>query len=286
MRVYKCGAASASDVSSEALREPGIVFPDAYEERKAMALLSQAVRRNDGSQICILPFCRTLEAEALGGIIRRGTEKACPRAGEAAYGSLSEIENSIHELDLSSGRIRETLEAVRLLKDEGETVALELTGPITVLSSLADAKLVFKALRKDRETMARLMRYLSKQTLRFIEAGKTAGVDYFVYSDSAGAPDIIGPRLTEQLAEDYLCDFLKKAGEMMDESSILLLCAKYYHALVSLGLAEEREHHVAEGISFSNALSSLRGRLGIAGQLCLKHTDAEIRNGIVRELVL
>lgn len=286
MRIYKCSAKAASGLNPEALELSGIVFPDAYEKRLEMVSLSQAVRRAEGTPICILPFCRTLEAEALGGNIKRGTDKACPRVGEAAYESIREIEENLCEIDFSLGRIRETLEAVRLLKDQGETVALELTGPITVLSSLTDARHVFKALRRDRETMARVMKHLSSQTLRFIEEGKAAGADYFIYSDSAGAPDIIGPKLTKQLAEDYLCDFLRDAGSKMDKTCIMILCSKYYHALSSLGLAEERIHTIEAGMRFSDALISLKGEIAIAGQLCLKHTDARIMNGTIRELIL
>lgn len=286
MRVYKCGASEASEISEKALKAPGIAFPDAYESCEGMALLAQSVKKAGDSSVCILPFCRTLEAEALGGNIKPGTDKACPRAGDPAYDSLEEIAKRACDIDFGQGRIKETLDAVRLLKKEGETVALELTGPVTVLSSLTDARKVFKALRRERETAAGLMRHLSSQTLRFIEEGKDAGVDIFIFSDSAGAPEIVGPKLTEQLADDYLCDFLKAASGLMDDSCVMLLCSKYYHALTSLGKADERKHAIECGIRFSDALLSLRGQIGIAGQLCVKHKDAQIVNGIIRELVL
>ena len=61
-------------------RELDLKFPDAYMQHETMAALSKALKRHDGASFCELPFCHTVEAEAMGGIINYGNEKTGPRA--------------------------------------------------------------------------------------------------------------------------------------------------------------------------------------------------------------
>ena len=58
---------------------------------------------------------------------------------------------------------------------------------------------------------------------KYIEEGKKAGVDVFIFSDSAGALDILGPKFLTNAVEDFYDPFLRKVSDIMDESCIFLL---------------------------------------------------------------
>ena len=50
-------------------------FPGRYLRHETMARLSKALKVHDKAVFCELPFCHTVEAEALGGIVNYGDEK-------------------------------------------------------------------------------------------------------------------------------------------------------------------------------------------------------------------
>lgn len=57
------------------------------------------------------------------------------------------------EIDFSTGRIYEVLEACRILVEKGENVVLDVAGPFTVMNVLIDPVHIFKAMRKKPELM-------------------------------------------------------------------------------------------------------------------------------------
>ena len=84
-----------------------------------MARLSKALKEHDGAAFCELPFCHTVEAEAMGGIVNYGNERTGPRAGEYICHSVEEL-LELPSIDFEKGRIHEVLLACRQLREEGE----------------------------------------------------------------------------------------------------------------------------------------------------------------------
>lgn len=284
IRDFKCSYANSAGISEEVTAGLGLEFPKAYTDKDDMKTLARAIKKHDNATYCLLPFCRTLEAEALGAKIKLGDAAAGPRAAEAAFGSLEDIIKQ-PDIDFTKGRIAETLLALKELKTEGETVALELVGPTTILTAMADPKVVFKAYRKNPELAVAAMQKIGRNTLEFIKAGKRTGVDIFIFSDSAGALDILGPKMMEQVVNSYLAGFVREAAELMDETCILMLCPKFAFALTDTGNAETRNHEVHEGTDFFDALMSMKGKVKVTGQLCMKHTGVKL-GSVFREVVL
>ena len=108
-----------------------------------MVTLSKVLKEKDKAVICELPFCHTLEAESMGGIINLGNEIAGPRAGGYVCTDVEEILN-LPDMDFTKNRIQETLLACKKLREEGEHVVFEVAGPFTILNVLTDARYVFK----------------------------------------------------------------------------------------------------------------------------------------------
>ena len=89
-------------------------------------------------------------------------------------------------MNLQEGRIHEVLLACQALREEGEHVVLQVSGPFTILNVLIDAKYVFKAMRKKPELMKEVFWKLGGEILRFMEEAKKYGVDMISYADSSG----------------------------------------------------------------------------------------------------
>ncbi|SFE58129.1 ASKHA domain-containing protein [Peptostreptococcus sp. D1] len=118
---------------------------DGMNISSGMRAVDGAIKEYDDATFCELPFCHTVEAEAMGGIVNYGDEKSGPRAKEYICTKPEEI-LELKEIDFNSGRIFEVLEACKILGEQGEDVVLEVAGPFTIMNVLIVPVYVFKAL--------------------------------------------------------------------------------------------------------------------------------------------
>ena len=131
---FKCKRANASGFSDEIIRDLKLAFPGTYNDADIMAKTAVGIKKETAGQICILPFCHTVEAEALGGFINLSEGKFGPRAANYAFHSVEEL-LQLPDFDFQQGRLSEVLKACRILKAQEEKVVLEVSGYFTILNS-------------------------------------------------------------------------------------------------------------------------------------------------------
>lgn len=282
---FVCTYDNAAENNPEVAAALGLTFPDAYLHAETMAELSKANKEKTGGFACILPFCHTVEAEAMGGSVTLGNEIAGPRAKEYVCKSVEEL-LELSAMDFSKGRIREVLLACQKLREEKEHVVLEIAGPMTILNVLSDPKQVFKAMRKQPELIEQIFNKLGKELLRYVEEAKKHGVDMISYADVAGGVNILGPKLAEKMVETFTYDFLKQLEAFADEHTIILLCPKTTFALLGTGKAELVDIVISEPMPYGQGCAEAIGKAKIVGQQCIKNISYELKQGRIKEVRL
>ena len=282
---FKCTYDNASENSLEVAKKLGLAFPDAYLHADTMAMLSKANKENEGGAACILPFCHTVEAEAMGGIITLGNETAGPRTKKYL---CTEVEAllALPSIDFEKGRIHEVLLACKKLREEGEHVVLEVAGPMTILNVLIDPKYVFKGMRKKPDVMKLVYEKLGNEVLRYVEEAKKYGVDMISYADAAGGINILGPKMAEQMVEMFTYEFMKKLAALADENTIILLCPKTTFALWGTEKAELKDIPVSGSVSYGEGCIEAIGKAKIVGQQCIKNISYKLSQGTIKEVIL
>lgn len=282
---FKCTYDNASENSPETAKQLGLAFPDAYLHADTMAILSKANKEHEGNTMCILPFCHTVEAEAMGGIITLGNEVAGPRAKEYVYTNYENLVN-LPSIDFTKGRIHEVLLACQKLREQGEHVVLEVSGPITVLNVLIDTKHIFKGMRKNPELMKEVFWKVGNEILRYVEEAKKYGVDLISYADSAGGLNILGPKMAEQMVEDFTYEFVKKLQSYADENMLIMLCPKTTFALLGTDHAELVDIPVSGEVPYGQGCIEVIGKVKIVGQQCVKNVGYMLKTGTIKEVVV
>ncbi len=279
---YHCSYDSASGLGQWTEKNNTLQFPQVYTEREQIARLAQTIRTWEGSQWCLLPFCHTLEAEAMGANIILGDGLTGPRAREFSCSSLDETME--RRMDWNNPRLRETLAACRLLKEKDEKILFQISGPLTVLNSLLPAELLFRSLRKEPEKVLELFRRFAEDSLHFAKLAEEAGADIISYADPMGGVGIIGPKFTELITQNFTVDFLRKLDKTLDPKTMVLLCPKTSFALLGTEAAQWQEHPLTKKMSYGEAALSMKGSARFGGQSCVKKTTYECE--IFREVVL
>lgn len=282
---FNCTYDNSAGIRSEVTEGLGLTFPDAYTHCDTMVTLSKVLKEKDKAVICELPFCHTLEAEAMGGIINLGNEIAGPRAGGYVCTDVEEILN-LPDMDFTKNRIQETLLACKKLREEGEHVVFEVAGPFTILNVLIDARYVFKGMRKKPEVMEKVFWKLGDQILKYMELVKEYGGDLISYADSSGGVNILGPKMMEAVTVNFTYPFLKKVEQLADDKTMILLCPKTTLALIGTEKAKFVDHQLEEPIGYAQACIHMIGKAHFAGQMCIKNVGYHLNHGIFKEVKL
>ena len=278
---FRCTYANSAGISEEVTSKLNLTFPDAYLHWDTMAAISLALKETDGAGFCELPFCHTVEAEAMGGIVNFGNEKIGPRA-KAYICTKPEELLDLKEMDFSQGRLHEVLLACRHLRKNGENVILEIAGPFTILNVLMDIRYVFKAMRKQPELMKQVFWKIGNQLLDYIRQAQKYGVNMISYADSSGAVSIIGPAMAEQVVESFTYEFIKKAAALIGEDAVLLLCPRTTLALIETDKAEFADVTLPGPMRYGEAYAWMIGKEKILGQMCIKNINYTLQNGICK----
>ena len=188
-------------------------WPMAHNDVETMVQLAQAAYTNGLFDNIGVPFCMTVEAEAMGAEVDLGDKFTEPRVTEYAIKSVEEWKN-LYELDLTRGRVKTVLDAISRIKTDCPDAAVmgNLTGPISLASSVVDATGFYKDLRKKTESAHKVMELVTDNLVRFGKAQIEAGADFITISDPSGTGEILGPKLFEEYALpslNRLCHELK-----------------------------------------------------------------------------
>ncbi len=282
---YICTPSDSGEAVLKSLKSLNMNVPDCYMNAEDMAELSLKVKRKQNHPFAILPFCHTVEAESFGGIVNYGDYSSGPRTGGYVFTSVDEVsEQGIP--DFNKGKIREVIRAAEILNSRDETVLYELSGPITILNGLMDAGIIFKSQRKNPEGFKKMLGTIEKMLLLFTEKLVNAGVKIISYADSAGGLNILGPRVSEFMAEEFTVPFLMKMQELTRGKCLIHLCPKTFWLLESGGFAEKEEMSFEGDMTYGELMKYSIGRTDFMGDRCLNLAGTPAIMGKVSSLRL
>ena len=280
-----CGHQDGGGLDPHLAAELGLGFPESHYSALSLAAMAVAIMKKNRAELALLPFCCTVEAEALGAKVNLGNAAIGPRPGEFCHQSLDEFMAAGREMDLYSGRPAAILKACELMAAEGHNVAVEISGPLSILSGLMELSQVIKAWRKDEDSLARAFEHLGWQIIRYALALKESGAAIISYADPIAAPKIIGPKYSRVLAESFLARFLNKLSTELRGSSIHL-CPNTARQLVDCGLGSWNPIRLGPGLSYQQGCLELAGQVAFLGQACLKRLNYQLPAGVINEFKL
>ena len=192
---FICPGGMMSMIVTEVMEEGGCSWPQAHGDAELMAGLTGAANRLTGVENVGVPFCMTVEAEALGAQVDLGSQENEPRVTRYAMETMADLDK-LTPLDLTRGRVKVCIDAVKLLKisSPGVPIIANLTGPVSLATSLVDPMLYYRALRQDKDSVHRLNRIATDSAIAFGDALIEAGADVVCIADPSATGELIGGR--------------------------------------------------------------------------------------------
>jgi len=202
---------SVSVCTIEFMKAYDAYWPAAHKDPVKMAKLGSAAHRLCGLDNVSVPFCMTVEAEALGAVIdfHEDTIK-WPSIREFQVKDPSDLK---FPKDVSkAGRVPVIIEAIKKLKKEFEgkvPVNAYMAPPFTSISSyLVDSVTFLKWLRMSPEKVHQFCKDTLDLYIEIANLYKDAGADVITLHEMGASTDNISPKHFEEFVKPYLREII------------------------------------------------------------------------------
>lgn len=208
----------------ELMDATGAEWPEAHQTAEPMAKLAAGAATVIGFDAVRVPYCQTVEAEALGSTIKYAGREGIPRIDVHAYHLDDPI--TMPADFLTRGRIPEVIKAVSLLKAEfGDEVAVmgNVVGPFSVVANLIGITDVLKASFKKADKLLPFLEVAEEAGTALGKALVDAGADIIVIEDMMASIDVISPPIYDSLCQPYE---KKQIENLPKVPTIMHICGK------------------------------------------------------------
>ncbi len=274
---FKCTGDNFEILSKEYIDKYEIRYPEAHTKIDSIITLAKAFKESRKDYFVRIPFCVTVEAEALGADIKLGDEKNGPRVNEYVINNLADLK-AFNKIDLTNGRIKSILESVKKMS-KTENVALTSVGPFTIISSLIDPSLFYRWIRKSPELIDNFIRKIEDSIIDYILAGIDNGAKIISFSDPVGSIDIVGPRVYKKISGKVSYNILRRIEPFLN-NTVVHLCGKTSSALEEIELSSTKTL-TGFNIPYGEAIISNLGKIKYMGNKCIKLSPFKVHDGNV-----
>lgn len=222
---FVCPGGMMTMVVAEMMELAGVFWPEAHADAAQMAALTVAAHDLAGIENLGVPFCMTIEAEGMGAEVGLGSKGSEPRVTRYVMEEMGELEK-LAPFDPSAGRAKVCVDAIRLLKARAPHLPLiaNLSGPISLATSVIDPLLYYRAMRRDKEATHRLTRHCTEVLKEFGAEMIEAGADLVCIADPSATGDIIGSGAFEEFTVPYLNELSDHFRSRFDVPTIVHIC--------------------------------------------------------------
>jgi [methyl-Co(III) methanol-specific corrinoid protein]:coenzyme M methyltransferase len=212
----------AQTVTVECMEAVGVYWPEAHKDPEKMAKLSASVYELVGMEVAGVPYCLTVEAEALGCKIRWGEKKDdVPQVSQTPYTTPTEVKIPDNLLNLK--RIPVVLKAVTILKSKvGGTLPIVagLTGPFALAGHLYGLENLLKGTVLAPDKVHGFVDIAAEVGSMYGKALLEAGADVVLIADPSASCDLISPKTFRTFVKPAITKIVKA----IDGVTILHIC--------------------------------------------------------------
>ncbi|GHU41741.1 methylcobamide--CoM methyltransferase [Clostridia bacterium] len=190
----------------DVMNQTGHVLPKAHHTAEEMTDLAFAVQEHTGFENFGIPFCMTVEAEALGSDIDFGTLECEPKILTERFPSVKEVSFLPEGAITKNTRAEAIVQSIYTLSKKYPDVPAigSLTGPLSTAASIVDPMTFLKQLRREKEDAHKVIDYVSTQLIDYARLMADNGAAAISIADPTATGEILGPKFFDEYAVLYL----------------------------------------------------------------------------------
>lgn len=281
---------SATSVATEDfMKASNAWWPDAHRDPKKMAKLGSAAHKMAGLESVNVPFCLTVEIEALGcqvSLHEKGEKLKWPSVVSSPVKEPADLE--IPEDFSERGRVPVVLEAIRLLKKEIEeeaSVVSYVVGPFTMAGYLVGHDKLLMMTLTDPGKARAFIEMASKAAAHFGALLKEAGADIITVQEPSACCDVISPGMFDDLVKPSL----RKLMAQLTPPRILHICGTVSPILKSMAECGVEALSIDERVDVAEAKKTIGPKPTMVGNIApmsvlFKGTPDDVKRAVVKAM--
>ncbi len=285
---FICPGGMMNMAVTEIMNRGGHGWPAAHTDPAIMAALTRDVVGLGKIENYGVPFCLTIEAEALGAGVDLGGPDVEPHVTDYLEENIEDL--ALPVIDTSRGRAAVVVQAIENLETEGDGLPIigNLSGPFSVITSLVNPLIFLRQIKRQPEATHSALERITDSSVAFGLAQAEAGADLIVISDPSATGEILGPVLFGQMALPYLnriseelhargvptiVHICGRVQNLSDQLDTLAAKALSVDSVVGLSWLRRRlPHRVLMGNVSTQLLEwGPRQKITTAGRFCIKN---------------
>ncbi|HMM05296.1 MAG TPA: MtaA/CmuA family methyltransferase [Clostridiales bacterium] len=199
-------------------------WPEAHFKAGVMARLAAGAHSLLGFDAVRVPFCQTIESEALGCTLKDGGTDGVPSISVHPF-SINDAPPDLAGF-VDKGRIRTVAKALSILKEEiGEEVAVlgGIVGPFSIATNLLGLMDLMMAAAMEPEKLTPWLEAGRKAGELYGKELIAAGADGIVIEDMMSSMDMISPQIYHDISGPAMKMLVSDLGDI---PTILHICGK------------------------------------------------------------
>jgi len=252
-------------VTVESMEAIGVYWPEAHRNPGKMAELSESTYNLTGLEIAGVPYCLSIEAEALGCYTDFGSKRdSIPQITGTPYTDFDEV--VVPEDLLTAKRIPVILEAISILKERvGDTlpVVAGMTGPFTLAGHLSGIEPMLKGLIRKPDKYMGFIQLAAEIGSIYGQALMEAGADVVSIADPSASSDIISPRMFRGIVKPAIAGMVEAIGG----TSFLHICGNCTPILVDMAETGVNSISISDKVDARQAKELVSGKAKITGNI-------------------
>ena len=240
----------------EAMEKTDAFWPEAHSDPEKMAALGSSLYELAGLECARIPFCLTVEAEAMGCKVDLGSKDRTPQVVESPFESSSDI--SMPDDFLSKGRIPVVLEAIKKLKDKyGDTlpIIVGITGPFTLTGHLLGVEKLVRYMRTRPNEVESALDEALDVSIEYANAIADAGPDIICVADPTSAPELIDPLQFKTMVKPRLEDL----SMQINTCKVLHICGSTEPIIKDMAATGFDGLSIEEKVDIARAKEAIKG---------------------------
>lgn len=205
----------------EAMDKLGFYWPEAHKDPEMIAKLGASLYEDVGLECVRLPFCLTVEAEALGANVNFGNKERTPEIDGIPFSSVEDID--VPDDFLERGRIPTVIKSIELAKEkyDGEVpIIVGVCGPFTLTGQLIGVENLVRMLMTEPEEVEEGLEIALDACMDYADLIVEAEPDAICMPEPTASPELLNPMQFSTVVKGALEDY----ANVVEIPKILHIC--------------------------------------------------------------
>lgn len=242
-------------------------FPMAYDDYQYMKKVVYYEKNNDESTCFALPLSEIIISEGMGVDLIVNKKDNTLKSREYIYNDIEELSKNI-KFNLEVMKIKNTMQVCKYFSEKNEDYIFNVPGVMSILNGMIEITKIFKAIRKDKETMEVIFYKIRKYILKYLEEAFKNGVRVISYSDPILRDGIMSKKESNWIMEKFTYELMNDLKEVMPSNAIVHICPQNIKLMEAAGIIKMQDFNLKEDY-YNKLVFELKEKENFVGGMCI-----------------